>query len=30
MQQTIAQIAGASYEFFTGKPKLQQGKHPRT
>jgi hypothetical protein len=28
MQQTIAQIAGASYEFFTGKPKPQQGQAP--
>jgi len=30
MQQTIAQIAGASYEFFTGKPlpKPQQAKTP--
>jgi hypothetical protein len=30
MQQTIAQIAGASYEFFTGKPlpKPQKAKAP--
>jgi beta-lactamase class A len=28
MQQTIAQIAGASYEFFTGKTKPQQGQAP--